>query len=138
MGITLIKPGHLTRHNICTVAKRALQEIKQRDLEMLFTAGRRSTHSTKMMRSGLRRAAVRRAKRVTSCCCTTADGKESTGQYKNRPHLFETGAKQWIILGTCWRAYGTNDSGRDRFCASLFKGKWHRMGKKNSLYMRAV
>ncbi|KRY43767.1 hypothetical protein T4A_5932 [Trichinella pseudospiralis] len=23
-----------------------------------------------------------------------------------------------------------NDSGRDRFCASLFKGKWHRMGKK--------
>ncbi|KRZ25608.1 hypothetical protein T4C_6441 [Trichinella pseudospiralis] len=102
------------------------------------TAGRRSTHSTKMMRSGLRRAAGRRAKRVTSCCCTTADGKESTGQYKNRPHLFETGAKQWTILGTCWRAYGTNDSGRDRFCASLFKGKWHRMGKKNSLYMRAV
>ncbi|KRY95259.1 hypothetical protein T4B_13368 [Trichinella pseudospiralis] len=41
------------------------------------TAGRRSTHSTKMMGSGLRRAAGRRAKRVTSCCCTTADGKES-------------------------------------------------------------
>ncbi|KRZ32928.1 hypothetical protein T4C_1639 [Trichinella pseudospiralis] len=86
-----------------------------------------------MMRNDLRRAAGRSETsliRIKIIRCCWRDGWLGTGRYKNRPHLFESGAKHWVILATCWRAYGTNVSGRDRYPASLFKGKGHRTGKK--------
>ncbi|KRZ04545.1 hypothetical protein T4B_6213 [Trichinella pseudospiralis] len=74
------------------------------------TGGRQTTHSTKMMRNDLRRAAGRSETsliRIKIIRCCWRDGWLGTGRYKNRPHLFESGAKHWVILATCWRAYGT-------------------------------